>query len=83
MIARVAADETKLTKLEENKIKQEKQMEKKKKKKKKLNSDKNLPDLNIIKYFYLNIARLVNVSEVSYINPFKSEAELNAFNINC
>ena len=29
-----------------------------------------------MKYFYLNMARSVNVSETSYISPFRSEAEL-------
>ena len=43
---------------------------------KELNSNENLSDSNIIKFFYLNITRSVNVSEVSYISSFRSEAEL-------
>ena len=63
----------KLTKFKENIIKLSKQLKKQEKEKKikKLNSDENLFNLNIIKYFYLNITRLVNVSEVNYINSFK------------
>ena len=76
IIARMTANEMKLTKLEKNKMEQKKQVKKKKKKEEELNSDKNLSDLNIMKYFYLNMARSVNVSEVSYINSFKSRAEL-------
>ena len=78
MIAQVVADEMKLAKFEKNTMKQKKQMKKKKKKKKKkkLNSNENLSDLNIMKYFYLNMARSINVSEVNYISPFKSEAKL-------
>ena len=30
-----------------------------------------------MKYFYLNITRLVNVSKTSYISPFKSETKFN------
>ena len=66
----------KLAKLEKNTMKQEKQMKKKKEKKNELNSNEDLPDLNIMKYFYLNMARSVNVSEVTYISLFKSGAEL-------
>ena len=53
-------------------------MKKKLNKKEKLNSNENLFDLNIIKYFYLNMTRLDNISKVSYsyINSFKSEVEL-------
>ena len=42
----------------------------------KLNSDENLSDSNIMKYFYLNMTRSINVSEVNYINSFKLEAKL-------
>ena len=78
LITRVIVDEMKLAKSEKNTTKSLKQMKKQKKKKRteKLNSDKNLSDLNIIKYFYLNMTRSVNVSEVNYINSFKSETEL-------
>ena len=76
MIARVVVDEMKLAKLEKNTMKQEKQKKEKEKKKKKLNSNENLPDLNIMKYFYLNMARSANVSEVSYISSFRSGAKL-------
>ena len=50
--------------------------QKKKKRTEKLNSNEDLPDSNIIKYFYLNMARSVNVSEINYISSFKSGAEL-------
>ena len=78
LIARIIADKIKLAKFKKNTVKLSKQMKKQKKEKKteKLNSDENLPDLNIIKYFYLNIIRSINVSKVSYINSFKSEAKL-------
>ena len=74
LTARVIADEMKFAKLEKNTAKLSEQM--KKQKKEELNSDENLPDLNIMKYFYLNMARSVNVNEVSYISSFKSGAEL-------
>ena len=48
---------------------------KKKEKKKKLNSNENLFDLNIMKYFYLNMTRSINVSKFNYINFFKSKAK--------
>ena len=74
MIARVVVDEIELTQLEkknetfsEFEAKEEQQ---------KLTSNENLPDLNIMKYFYLNMTRSVNVSEVNYINPFKLETDL-------
>ena len=47
-----------------------------KEKQQKLISDEDLPDLNIMKYFYLNMIRLINVSEINYINSFKSETDL-------
>ena len=71
LIARMIADEIKLAKFKKNTTKLSKQM-----KKKKLNSNENLSDLNIMKYFYLNMTRSVNVSEFSYISSFKSEAKL-------
>ena len=74
MIARVVVDEIKLTQLEkenetffEFKTKEEQQ---------KLISNENLPDLNIMKYFYLNMIRSVNISEINYINFFKFETNL-------
>ena len=78
LIARIIADEMKFAKFEKNTTKLLKQMKKQKKEKKteKLNSNENLSDLNIIKYFYLNMTRSVNVSEVSYISSFRSEAKL-------
>ena len=78
LIARIIADEMKFAKFEKNTTKLLKQMKKQKKEKKteKLNSNENLSDLNIIKYFYLNMTRSVNVSEVNYISSFKSEAKL-------
>ena len=78
LIARMIADEIKLAKFEKNTTKSLKQMKKQKKKKKtkKLNLNKNLPDLNIIKYFYLNMTRLINVNKVNYINFFKLKAKL-------
>ena len=48
----------------------------KKQQKLKLNLNKNLSDLNIIKYFYLNMIRSVNVNDVNYINFFKFETNL-------
>ena len=75
LIARVIVDEMKLAKFKKNTVELSKQM-KEKEKEIKLNSNKDLFDLNIMKYFYLNMARSINVSEVSYINLFKSEAEL-------
>ena len=72
--ARVAADEIELTQLEkEDETLSEPEAEEEQQK---LTSDENLPDLNIIKYFYLNMARPVNVSEANYINFFKPEADL-------
>ena len=78
LIARITVDEIKFAKFEKNTTKFLKQMkeQKKEKKTKKLNSNENLSDLNIIKYFYLNMARSVNVSEVNYISSFKLKAEL-------
>ena len=74
MIARVVVDEIKLTQfkkenetLSEFEAKEEQQ---------KLTSNKNLSDLNIMKYFYLNMIRSVNVSEINYINFFKFETNL-------
>ena len=74
VIARIAADEIELTQfkkkdeaLSESEAKKEQQ---------KLTSNKNLSDLNIMKYFYLNMIRSANVNEANYINPFKSEANL-------
>ena len=68
--------------------------EKKEKRKGKLNSNEDLSDLNIMKYFYLNMTGSINVSEISYISSFKTETELKqcflisiqlfaAFNIVC
>ena len=78
LIARIIIEEMKLAKFKKNTTKFLKQMKKQKEKKRteKLNSDENLPDLNIIKYFYLNMTRSVNVSEINYISFFKSKAEL-------
>ena len=78
LIARIIADEMKLAKFKKNTAKFSKQVKKQKKEERteKLNSNENLFDLNIIKYFYLNMARSVNVSEISYINSFKSGAKL-------
>ena len=78
LTARVTADEMKLAELEKNTAKFLKQMKKQEEEegKEELNSDEDLPDLNIIKYFYLNMARSANVNEVSYISSFKSGAEL-------
>ena len=77
LIARMIVDEMKLAKFEKNTTKLLKQMKKQKKKKtEELNSNEDLLDLNIIKYFYLNMTRSVNVSEVSYISLFKSRTEL-------
>ena len=74
MIARVVVDEIKLTQLEkknetlsESEAKEEQQ---------KLTSDENLPNLNIMKYSYLNMVKSANVSEANYISSFKSEADL-------
>ena len=74
MIARIVADEIELTQLKkkdealsEFKAKEEQQ---------KLILNENLPDLNIMKYFYLNMIRSINVSEINYINSFKFEANL-------
>ena len=64
LIARVIADEMKSAKLEKNTTKSSKQINEKEKEKK-LNSDKYLPDLNLIKYFYLNMTRSANVSKAS------------------
>ena len=74
MIARVVVDEIELTQLKkkdeaffEFEAKEEQQ---------KLTSNKNLFDLNIMKYFYLNMIRSANVSEINYISLFKSETDL-------
>ena len=74
MIARVVADEIKLTQLKKknealfkSEAKEEQQ---------KLISNENLSNLNIMKYFYLNMIKSVNVSEVNYINSLKSETNL-------
>ena len=45
-------------------------------KQQKLTLNENLSDLNIMKYFYLNMIRSVNVSEINYINSFKFETNL-------
>ena len=74
MIARVVIDEIELTQFEK---KDETFSEfEAKKEQQKLTSNKNLPDLNIMKYFYLNMIKSINVSEVNYINFFKSETNL-------
>ena len=74
MTARVAADEIELTQLEKkNKALSEFKAEEEQQK---LTLNENLPDLNIMKYFYLNMIRSTNVSEINYISPFKFEANL-------
>ena len=60
---------------EKNTMEQEKQVEEEEEEEE-LNSDEDLPDLNTMKYSYLNMARPVNVSEASYISPFRPGAEL-------
>ena len=74
MIARVVVDEIELTQFEkENETFVEFET---KKEQQKLTSNENLSDLNIMKYFYLNMTRSVNVSEISYINSFRSKVDL-------
>ena len=70
MIARVIADDIKLTKLEK---KNEQSFESNEDQK--LISNEKLFDLNI-KYFYLNMTRSVNVNEINYINSFQSKMNL-------
>ena len=74
MIAQVVVNEIKLMQFEKEdeaffkfKAKEEQQ---------KLTSNEDLPDLNIMKYFYLNMIRSVNVSEVNYISFFRFETDL-------
>ena len=75
LIVRIIVDEIKFAKFKKNTTKLSKQMKKQKKKKKtkKLNSNENLFNLNIIKYFYLNMTRSVNVNKINCINSFMSE----------
>ena len=74
IIAQVVVDDIKLTQFKKE---NEKLSEfETKKLKQKLNSNKNLPNLNTIKHFYLDTARLANISEVNYISSFKPEIEL-------
>ena len=77
MIARVVVDEIELTQF---KKKDEALFEfEAKEEQQKLTSNENLPDLNIMKYFYLNMTKSVNVSEVNYINSFKFETDLKRY----
>ena len=71
-------DETELAEFEKNTAKPPKQVEEQEEEKgtEELNSDEDLPDSNIIKYSYLNMTRPANISEVSYISPFRPGAEL-------
>ena len=74
MIARVVVNEIELTQLKkENETFFEFET---KEKQQKLISNENLLNLNIMKYFYLNMIRSVNVSEVNYISSFKFETDL-------
>ena len=74
IIARIVVDKIKLTQFKkENETFFEFEA---KKEQQKLISNENLFDLNIMKYFYLNMIRSVNVNEVNYINSFKFEADL-------
>ena len=74
MIARVVVDEIELTQF---KKKDETLFESEaKKEQQKLTSNENLSDLNIMKYFYLNMIKSINVSEINYINSFKFKANL-------
>ena len=74
MIARVVVDEIELTQFEkENEALFESEAEEEQQK---LTSNENLSDLNIMKYFYLNMIRSANVNEVNYISSFKFETDL-------
>ena len=74
MIARVVVDEIKLTQF---KKKNEALFESEaKEKQQKLISNEDLSDLNIMKYFYLNMTRSANVSEINYNNSFQLKANL-------
>ena len=82
MAARVAADEIELAQLEkedeaEAEAEAEAETEKQKEhEEQELDSNEELPALNIMNYSYLSMARPSNVNETNYISPFRSGADL-------
>ena len=77
IIVQVVVDEIELTQLEKkNEIFFKFET---KEKQQKLTLNENLPDLNIIKYFYLNMIKSINVSEINYINSFKFKTNLKRY----